>query len=87
MQKSFTKKQMKRLEKNSVKISAKMFEAAIGSKNVETIYACMRIITFLIATDFKTKEEAYGVMAELFDLGDSLLKETEELGFAGWVKK
>ena len=82
----FSNKNMNRMENNAKKLSTKMFEASKNSTSIETIYACMRLITFLLAKNFETKEQAYTMMAELFDVGDSLLKDLEENKIANWSK-
>jgi ABC-type sugar transport system substrate-binding protein len=75
------------MQEKATKLATKMLEKAKGSHNLEIIYANMRIMTFLISQGFDNKENAYQFMAGLFDVGDELLKELEEDGFAKWSKK
>ena len=87
MQKSLSKKQIKKMQKNSHKLSMRIVESIEGENSVEIMFACMRIITLLMCRDLEKKETAYHMMAELFEIGDSLLKDFEEIGAANWSKK
>lgn len=87
MEEFFSKKNMDKMEKNALKVSDKMFDAAKGSNSIEVMYASMRIIAFILSQNFEKRDQAYSMMAELFNIGDQLLQELEEEGFATWSKK
>ncbi len=87
MEEFFSKNNMDKMEKNARKTAHRMFDAAKGSNSIEAMYASVRIIAFILSQNFEKKDQAYEMMAELFNVGDKLLQELEEDGFANWSKK
>lgn len=87
MEEFLSKNNIDKMEKNARKTADRMFDAAKGSDSIEVVYASIRIIAFLLSQNFEKRDQAYAMMADLFDIGDKLLQELEEDGFANWSKK
>lgn len=87
MEEFFSKKEIDKMEKNAKKAADKMFYAAEGSNSIEVMYASMRIIAFILSQSCDNKDQAYSMMAGLFDTGDKLLQELDEEGLAAWSEK
>lgn len=87
MEEFLSKKEIDKMEKNAKKAADKMFNAAKGVNSIEAVYASMRIIAFILSQNFENRDQAYEMMAELFDVGDRLLQELEEEGIAIWSEK
>jgi hypothetical protein len=87
MTKETSDEEVDRIMDNARNISKKMMRNVKGENGLEVIYACMKITTFIISQQFNDKEVAYQFMAELFDVGDEMLKDYEASGAAAWNKK
>lgn len=87
MEEFLSKKEIDKMEKKAMKTADRMFNAAREANSIEAMYASMRVIAFILSQTCDNKDQAYSMMAGLFDTGDKLLQELDEEGLANWSKK
>lgn len=79
--------EVEQLMKRAKDISIDMLRNVKSNDGLDVSYACMKIITFVASQQITDREAAYQFMADLFAIGDELLKDYDASGATAWSKE